>query len=71
MQKQNAMENKLPNWCELIQQERHLLIGELIDAMIYSGEAVSEVQKLLSSFKARGLVKNIILPDDTDLTDIK
>jgi hypothetical protein len=51
----------LPNWCELVQHERHLLLGELIDAMIYSGEAVKEVKELLNDFKKRGLIKSIIL----------
>jgi hypothetical protein len=51
-----------PTWCDLIQQERYQLLGELIDAMIYSPEAVIEVQQLVNSFKNRGLVKSIINP---------
>ena len=51
-----------PTWCDLIQQERYQLLGELVDAMIYSPEAVIEVQQLVNDFKERGLVKSIINP---------
>lgn len=51
-----------PTWCEMIQQERYQLLGELIDAMIYSPDAVIEVQQLVNDFKERGLVKSIINP---------
>lgn len=51
-----------PTWCEMIQQERYQLLGELIDAMIYSPEAVYQVKELLNNFKSNGLIKNIINP---------
>jgi len=51
-----------PTWCEMIQQERYQLLGELVDAMVYSPVAVIEVQQIVSSFKERGLVKSIINP---------
>jgi hypothetical protein len=51
-----------PTWCDMIQQERYQLLGELVDAMIYSPEAVTEVQHLINRFKERGLVKSIINP---------
>jgi hypothetical protein len=51
-----------PTWCDMIQQERYQLLGELIDAMIYSPQAVIEVQQLVNDFKERGLVKSIINP---------
>jgi len=51
-----------PTWCQMIQQERYQLLGELIDAMVYSPVAVIEVQQLVNSFKQRGLVKSIINP---------
>jgi hypothetical protein len=51
-----------PTWCEMIQQERYQLLGELVDAMVYSPVAVNEVQQLVNSFKNRGLVKSIINP---------
>ena len=54
--------NQSPTWCDMIQQERYQLLGELIDAMIYSPQAVIEVQQLVNDFKERGLVKSIINP---------
>jgi len=54
--------NQSPTWCDMIQQERYQLLGELIDAMIYSPKAVIEVQQLVNDFKERGLVKSIINP---------
>ncbi len=54
---------ELPTWCELPAPTRHLLLGELIDAMIYSGEALMEVEILIENFKKKGLVKSIILPE--------
>ena len=54
--------NQSPTWCDMIQQERYQLLGELVDAMIYSPQAVIEVQQLVNDFKERGLVKSIINP---------
>lgn len=54
--------NQSPTWCDMIQQERYQLLGELIDAMIYSPQAVIEVQQLVNDFKEHGLVKSIINP---------
>lgn len=51
-----------PTWCQMIQQERYQLLGELVDAMVYSPVAVVEVLRLVNSFKQRGLVKSIINP---------
>jgi hypothetical protein len=59
-----------PTWCEMIQQERYQLLGELIDAMVYSPVAVIEVQQLVNSFKERGLVKSIINPINIDSNGI-
>ena len=55
------MSNKLPTWCELVPFERHKLLGELIDAMIYEGRAVDEVQSLVKKFRLQGLIKSKIL----------
>lgn len=55
-------DNKLPTWCELVPQERHQLLGELVDAMIYSPVAVMNVQAMLKVFKSAGYVKSTILP---------
>ena len=55
---------QLPKWGDLNTLERHKLLGELIDAMIYSGEAVSHLQLTVEHFRSMGLIKSIILPDN-------
>lgn len=59
-------EMQLPKWGELTTIERHKLLGELIDAMIYSGEAVHYLKVTVEQFRLMGLVKSIILPEITD-----
>ena len=56
-------EMQLPKWGDLNINERHKLLGELIDAMIYSGEAVQHLQLTVEQFRAMGLIKSIILPE--------
>jgi hypothetical protein len=53
----------LPKWTEMNQHDRHLLIGELIDAMIYSGNAVAVLRDCVEGFRSAGYIKSIILPD--------
>jgi hypothetical protein len=60
------MQDKLPTWCELVPQERHQLLGELIDAMIYSPLAVMTIQSLLKGFKKNGYVRSTILPQNNN-----
>lgn len=48
---------------DLPPQERHKLIGEIIDAMIYHSEAVDRVQQLLEEFRELGYIHSVILPD--------
>ena len=55
---------QLPKWGDLNTLERHKLLGELIDAMIYSGEAVSHLQGTVEQFRSMGLIKSIILPEN-------
>jgi hypothetical protein len=57
----------LPKWGDLNINERHKLIGELIDAMIYHGEAVQHLQLIVDKFKMLGYVKSIILPENNEL----
>ena len=56
--------NQLPKWMDLTTQERHKLLGELIDAMIYSGEAVQYLSTSVEQFRAMGWVRSIIMPDE-------
>ena len=57
--------HQLPTWCDLVPVDRHKMLGELIDAMIYEGRAVLEVQDLVSKFRKAGYVKSKILPNNT------
>jgi hypothetical protein len=59
-------EMPLPKWGDLNTFERHKLLGELIDAMIYSGEAVQHLQVTVEQFRLMGYVKSIILPQNED-----
>jgi len=54
----------LPKWMDLNTLERHRLIGELIDGMIYSGEAVEHCQNLVEVFRLKGFIRSVILPDN-------
>jgi hypothetical protein len=60
-------EMQLPKWGDLTTNERHKLIGELFDAMIYHGEAVQHLQLIVEKFKMLGYVKSIILPENDQL----
>ena len=60
----NMPEMSLPKWTELNTIERHKLIGELIDAMVYSGQAVAILKDCAEGFRADGYIKSVILPDD-------
>jgi hypothetical protein len=55
-------EMQLPKWGDLNTFERHKLLGELIDAMIYSGEAVQHLKVTVEQFRLMGYVRSIILP---------
>ena len=59
----------LPTWCDLPAPVRHKLLGELIDAMIYSGQALMEVEILVEKFNRAGYVKSIILTSQNELHD--
>jgi hypothetical protein len=60
-------EMQMPKWGDLNTYERHKLIGELIDAMIYSGEAVEILQATVEQFRLMGYVKSIILPETNEI----
>jgi hypothetical protein len=56
--------NKLPTWCEMSLPERHKILGELVDAMIYSGEAVLELELKIEEFKSKNYIRSVIMPED-------
>jgi hypothetical protein len=60
-------EMQLPKWGDLNTYERHKLLGELIDAMIYSGEAVQHLKVTVEQFRLMGYVRSVILPLNDDV----
>ena len=56
-------EMSLPKWGDLNTIERHTLLGEFIDGMIYSGEAVCNAQELVETWRLKGYIKSVILPE--------
>jgi hypothetical protein len=56
----------LPKWGDLNTFERHKLLGELIDAMIYSGEAVQHLKVTVEQFRLMGYVRSVILPQNEE-----
>jgi len=60
-------EMQMPKWMDLNTYDRHKLLGELIDAMIYSGEAVQVLQATVEQFRLMGYVKSIILPETNQI----
>lgn len=63
----NMSEMLLPKWPEMNPIERHKLLGELIDAMIYSGQAVAILKDCVEGFRAAGYIKSVILPENTEI----
>jgi hypothetical protein len=59
-------ENKLPKWMDLLPEERHRLIGEIIDAMVYNEYAVLVLQKVVEDFRLLGWIKSTILPNNNE-----
>jgi len=60
-------EMQLPKWGDLSTYERNKILGELIDAMIYHGEAVQHLQSTVEKFRMLGYVKSVILPENVEL----
>lgn len=54
----------LPKWGDLTPYERHKLLGELIDSMIYSGEALQHLKVTVEQFRLMGYVRSVILPQN-------
>lgn len=64
-------ENKLPTWCDMLPQERHQMLGELVDAMIYSPVAVMNIKSILKGFKRAGYIKSTILPPNESYNEAR
>jgi hypothetical protein len=61
----NLQSSKL-KWIDLSTNDRHKLLGSVIDGMIYNYECVNEVREMLSRWDDNGFLKSIILPDDSE-----
>jgi len=60
-------EMQLPKWGDLNTYERHKLLGELIDSMIYSGEALQHLKVTVEQFRLMGYVRSVILPQNDQI----
>jgi len=69
-QKQTTMPNlqssklKKDKWMDLLKNDRHRIIGQVIDGMIYHYECVNEVREMLDRWDDNGFLKSIILPEE-------
>jgi hypothetical protein len=61
----NLQSNQL-KWMDLSTNDRHKLLGSVIDGMIYNYECVNEVKEMLNRWDDNGFLKSIILPDDSE-----
>jgi hypothetical protein len=68
-QKQHTMSKMQSNqlkWMDLLTNDRHRLLGQVIDGMIYHYECVNEVREMLDRWDDNGFLKSIILPDEEE-----
>jgi hypothetical protein len=59
----SKMQSSKLKWIDLSTNDRHRMLGQVIDGMIYNYECVNEVREMLSRWDDEGLLKSIILPD--------
>jgi len=55
---------KKDKWMDLLTNDRHRILGQVIDGMIYNYECVNEVREMLSRWDDEGFLRSIILPDE-------
>lgn len=58
------MQSSKLKWVDLATNDRHRILGQVIDGMIYNYECVNEVREMLDRWDDEGFLKSIILPDD-------
>lgn len=51
-------------WMDLLTNERHRILRQVIDGMIYHYECLNEVREMLERWDDEGFLKSIILPDE-------
>lgn len=60
----SKMQSSKLKWIDLLTNDRHRILGQVIDGMIYHYECVNEVREMLQRWDDNGFLKSIILPDD-------
>lgn len=66
MSKMQSSKLKKDVWMDLLTNDRHRLLGQIIDGMVYHYECVNEVREMLERWDENGFLKSIILPDEPD-----
>jgi len=66
MSKMQSNQLKKNKWMDLSTNDRHRLLGQVIDGMIYNYECVNEVREMLKNWDDNGFLKSVILPDEPD-----
>jgi hypothetical protein len=64
MSKMQSFKLKKDKWMDLSNNDRHRMLGQVIDGMIYNYECVNEVREMLEQWDNHGFLKSIILPDE-------
>ena len=64
MSKMQRPQLKKDVWMDLLTNDRHRILGQVIDGMIYHYECVNEVREMLQRWDENGFLKSIILPDN-------
>ena len=59
----SKMQSSKLKWIDLLTNDRHMILGQVIDGMIYHYECVNEVREMLQRWDENGFLKSIILPD--------
>ena len=52
----------------MLPQDRHELLGKIIDAMIYNDDACVIMRAMVKTFEDMGMIKSVILPKDDSPT---
>ena len=66
MSKMQRPQLKKDVWMDLLTNDRHRIIGQVIDGMIYHYECVNEIREMLQRWDENGFLKSIILPEEAD-----
>ena len=54
----------------MLPQERHQLLGKIVDAMIYSDDACVIMRAMVKTFEDMGMIRSVILPQNDSPTHV-